>query len=88
MQKITIELNDESNLAFISPYLTNDTLFIEKDFLPKEFNDFFTKWQWKNVVNDLGPEYALVFIWAINQSNTYNRYVGDHGEGKADTKHN
>ena len=47
MQKITIDLNDESNLAFtsISPYLTNDTLFIEKDFLPKEFNDFFAKWQ-------------------------------------------
>ena len=57
MQKITIELNDESNLAFthISPYLTNDTLLIEKDFLPKDFNDSFAKWQWKNVVNDLGP---------------------------------
>ena len=45
MQKITIELNDESNLAStsVSPYLTNDTLFIEEDFLPKEFNDFFCK---------------------------------------------
>ena len=40
------ELNNEINLSrpSISPNLTNDTLFIQADFLPKEFNDFFAKW--------------------------------------------
>lgn len=41
------ELNNEINLSRppISLNLTNDTLFIQVDFLPKEFNDFFAKRQ-------------------------------------------
>lgn len=41
------ELNNEINLSrpSISLNLTNDTLFIQADFLPKEFNDFFAKRQ-------------------------------------------
>ena len=41
------ELNNEINLSrpSISLNLTNDTLFIQADFLLKEFNDFFAKRQ-------------------------------------------
>ena len=89
MQKITTELNDESTFpcVSISPYLTHDTLFIEEDFLPKEFNDFFAKWQKKNVVNDLGP-YRIPDIYIFHQFNTYLYYVRDHGEEKVETKNN
>lgn len=46
-QRMKINLKNEGNLmcVSISPHLTSDTLFIKGDFLPKEFNDFFAKWQ-------------------------------------------
>lgn len=90
MQKITIELNEENNLACtpISPYLTNDTLVIQEDFLPKEFNDIFAKWQKQNVVNDLGPQYAVASICVKKRSNIYGRYAEGHGDEKAETKRN
>ena len=46
-QRMKINLKNEGYLVCvsISPHLTSDTLFIKEDFLPKELNDFFAKWQ-------------------------------------------